>query len=72
MKTQHKNRCFWGALFLIWHLWIVLELRKVPGTLSRALGIVIVAELLIGLTATYLFQPSAVFFGLPIGMVLAV
>ncbi|MDP2760791.1 MAG: DUF6369 family protein [Sideroxyarcus sp.] len=58
--------------FVGWHFYIRNLLGKVPGVLPYSLGMILVVELLLGLTNTYLFQLTAVFYGLPVGLALAV
>lgn len=60
------------SVILAWHFWILFKLRKCAGALARALIIIIIAEMIMAIATSYLFQATAAFYGLPVGMALAV
>jgi len=57
-------------IFIGWHILLMHQMSKAHAVLSRSLFIILGVELLLGLTNTYLFQLSAIFYGIPVGLAL--
>lgn len=57
-------------MFVIWYLHLKNSLAESKGVLQYSLGMILIVELLMATTNTYLFQLTAVFYGLPVGLAL--